>query len=190
MRSGGCPVSHSGTLGWVDSFRYALMAVAGAGESDGADLTVGLMQVFAEQVDHLHTDITVFLEEAKQIGAADSGDLYGLQDLGGDFVGRSFMWPTGEDGAQAEHLARGRDTQSHAAAAFGADRKAHASLTDQERAASGLAFAKQNHAVRPRFERLDLVEVVERIRIEIAEDTIGALRAVKATLRHISLPDC
>ena len=119
------------------------MRVAGAHQSYGANATVGFMQIFAEEIDDLETDVAMLVEEVQQVFPPDLGNLDLIDDLGGDLVQAA-----GKSSAQAENLTGSRGAQGHAATAFRADRKANASLTEQENATRGLAFAKQDGSAR------------------------------------------
>lgn len=156
------------------------VSVACTGQSDVPDAVVCHMQIFAELIDDLHADLAMTVQKMKQVFAPDLGDLHRVEGLGCDCV-----TATSERSAQAEHLTGRSYPQGHAAAAFRADGKAHASLAEEEDSAGGLVFTKQYRSSWTSLERLDPIEFLESIRRQITENTIRALPAIETALRHI-----
>lgn len=156
-----------------------LVAVAGTSESDRADAVVGHVQVFAEHIDDLEADVAVLVEKAEQILAVHLGELQRFQSLGSDFVAAA-----GKGGAQAHELPGVGYAHGHAAAVFCADGKTHTALAQQENAAGDLAFAKQNGASLAGLDLLDVVEFLESIGLQIAENTICAPPAINTAQGH------
>lgn len=157
--------------------------LAGASEADCADARIGKVEVFAQGIDDLHTDIAMPAQKVEKLVASNFGDLHGVHHFCGDFV-----TSTGERGTQTQHLTGWNDTDSQAAPIVRADGKASASIAKHEDSTGGLAFAKEHTPSRKGLERSDFLELLERIIRKIAEHPIRASCAIQTGLRHIYLP--
>ena len=153
-----------------------------ASEAHGANAIVGHMQIFAEKIDDLKTDVAVLVEELQKFLAADRRELNSIHGFGSNFV-----TSTAERCAKAQDFPWGNNAQGHATATFGAHGQTNSSLAKRLDAASDLAFAKQDRTTRAILDGFDGIEFVESFGRKIAENTISTLSAVKTAQRHTFL---
>src|SRR5262249_35000268 len=139
--------------------------VTRASQAHRAHAIVGELQVVTQHIDDLHANVTMVVEEAQQVLAADHGDAPVLQRLS-----RNGTMTAGECRAEPENFSRTNHAQGQTTAIFRANGQAKASLADKVHATRQLTFTKQHGSLGAQAERFDSIEGRESVRRQIAEE--------------------
>jgi hypothetical protein len=148
----------------------------------GSNAIIGYMQVLAKQRNYVQAGFAMFAEEAKQIFTFDQDNLRVVEQLRGDLVRSS-----GQGCTETQDFSRNCNSKNQPLSGLGAHRQLRAALAQNKNSSCRLAFAKQHRVSRTRESFFHRVESLEHTCGQIAEEPVGAQRAIEATLLYRAL---